>query len=203
MVDDIYPQMPIIETKNYLLRPVRLNDADDMFEYYKQSKVVKYLPMSFHKTVLDTKRFIKSFFIDNYKQGKIGHFAVVDKSNNKVIGNIGLNNVDKNDTEGEIGICINPIYWGHDIATELGREVLKFAFSSTNIKRIIANTYEDNKRTRKSLEHLNLKYYKTYDKKIVKGMKITYVKCDAYRILKSEYTKETESNSLSYYFLYL
>ena len=141
------------------------------------------------KTVLDTKRFIKSFFIDNYKQGKIGHFAVVDKSNNKVIGNIGLNNVDKNDTEGEIGICINPIYWGHDIATELGREVLKFAFSSTNIKRIIANTYEDNKRTRKSLEHLNLKYYKTYDKKIVKGMKITYVKCDAYRILKSEYTK--------------
>ena len=26
----------------------------------------------------------------------------------------------KSDTEGEIGICINPIYWGHDIATELG-----------------------------------------------------------------------------------
>ena len=59
MVDDTYPQMPIIETKNYLLRAVRLNDAEDMFEYYKQSKVVEYLPMSFHKTVLDTKKFIK------------------------------------------------------------------------------------------------------------------------------------------------
>ena len=80
MVDDTYPQMPIIETKNYLLRPARLNDAEDMFEYYKQSKVVEYLPMSSHKTVSDTRRFIKSFFIDNYKQGKIGHFAVVDKS---------------------------------------------------------------------------------------------------------------------------
>lgn len=189
MVDDTYPQMPIIETKNYLLRPARLNDAEDMFEYYKQSKVVEYLPMSSHKTVSDTRRFIKSFFIDNYNQGKIGHFAVVDKSNNKVIGNIGLNNVYKSDTEGEIGICINPIYWGHDIATELGKEVIKFAFTSTNIKIIVANTYENNKRTRKSLKHLNLKYYKTYNKKIVKGMKITYVKCDAYRILKSEYTK--------------
>ena len=175
MVDDTYPQMPIIETKNYLLRPARLNDAEDMFEYYKQSKVVEYLPMSSHKTVSDTRRFIKSFFIDNYNQGKIGHFAVVDKSNNKVIGNIGLN--------------INPIYWGHDIATELGKEVIKFAFTSTNIKRIVANTYENNKRTRKSLKHLNLKYYKTYNKKIVKGMKITYVKCDSYRILKSEYIK--------------
>ena len=189
MVDDTYPQMPIIETKNYLLRPARLNDAEDMFEYYKQSKVVGYLPMSSHKTVSDTRRFIKSFFIDNYNQGKIGHFAVVDKSNNKVIGNIGLNNVYKSDTEGEIGICINPIYWGHDIATELGKEVIKFAFTSTNIKRIVANTYENNKRTRKSLKHLNLKYYKTYNKKIVKGMKITYVKCDSYRILKSEYIK--------------
>lgn len=39
------------------------------------------------------------------------------------------------------------------------------------------------------LKHLNLKYYKTYNKKIVKGMKITYVKCDSYRILKSEYIK--------------
>ena len=189
MVDDTYPQMPIIETKNYLLRPARLNDAEDMFEYYIQSKVVEYLPMSSHKTVSDTRRFIKSFFIENYKQGKIGHFAVVDKSNNKVIGNIGLNNVYKSDTEGEIGICINPIYWGHDIATELGKEVIKFAFTSTNIKRIVANTYENNKRTRKSLKHLNLKYYKTYNKKIVKGMKITYVKCDSYRILKSEYIK--------------
>ncbi len=63
MVDDTYPQMPIIETKNYLLRPARLNDAEDMFEYYKQSKVVEYLPMSSHKTVSDTRRFIKSFFI--------------------------------------------------------------------------------------------------------------------------------------------
>lgn len=62
MVDDTYPQMPIIETKNYLLRPARLNDAEDMFEYYKQSKVVEYLPMSSHKTVSDTRRFIKSFF---------------------------------------------------------------------------------------------------------------------------------------------
>ena len=51
MVDDTYPQMPIIETKNYLLRPARLNDAEDMFEYYKQSKVVEYLPMSSHKKV--------------------------------------------------------------------------------------------------------------------------------------------------------
>ena len=50
----------------------------------------------------------------------------------KVIGNIGLNNVYKSDTEGEIGICINPIYWGHDIATELGKEVQDDIISRTS-----------------------------------------------------------------------
>ncbi len=190
MVKDTYSQMPEIETKNYLLRSVSLNDAYDMFEYYKQLEVVKYLPMNAHKNVSDTKRFIKSFFIDNYKQGKIGHFAVVDKMDNKVIGNVGLNNIDKSDIEGEIGICINPTYWGHDIATELGKEILKFVFNNTNIQTIVANTYEDNKRTRKSLKNLNFRYYKTYDKKIVRGMKITYVKCDSYIIKKSEYMKK-------------
>ena len=165
MIYSTYPQMPIIETEKYILRPARLDDAEDMFEYYKEPKVVKYLPMNPHKNVANTKRFIKSFFIDNYEEGKIGHFAVVDKLNNKVIGNIGLNNIDKDAIEAEIGICINPSYWGNDIATELARELLKFAFTNTNIKRIIANTYEDNKRSRKALENLNIKYYKTYDKK--------------------------------------
>ena len=190
MIDDTYSQMPEIDTKNYLLRSVTLNDAYDMFEYYKQLEVVKYLPMKAHKNVSDTKRFIKSFFIDNYKKGKIGHFAVVDKVNNKVIGNVGLNNIDKNDIEAEIGICINPTYWGHDIATELVKEILKFTFNNTNVQTIIANTYKENKRTRKSLNNLNFIYCKTYDKKIVRGMKITYVKCDLYIIKKSEYMKK-------------
>ena len=182
MFSSTYSQMPVIETKNYTLREVTLDDASDMFEYYKQLEVVKYLPINVHKSISDTRYFIKTFFIDNYKKGKIGHFAVVDRINNKVIGNVGLNNIDKNDTQGEFGICINPTHWGHDIATELGREVLKFIFNNTNVKIIVANTYEDNKRTRKSLNNLNFRYYKTYDKKIVRGIKITYIKCDSYKI---------------------
>lgn len=200
MIDVTYPQMPIIETEKYILRPASLDDAEDMFEYYKNPEVVKYLPMNPHKSIANTKKFIKSFFIDNYNKNKIGHFVVVDKSNNKVIGNIGLNNIDKDDIEAEIGICINPIYWGHNIGTELARELLKFAFTNTNVKRIIANTYEDNKKSRKALENLNIKYYKSYDKKIVKGMKITYVKCDSYKILKSEYLRyvQEEENKINF-----
>ena len=41
-------------------------------------------------------------FIENYKQGNISHYAIVLKDNNKVIGNIGFNNIKPTDKEGEI-----------------------------------------------------------------------------------------------------
>ncbi|MGL5347487.1 MAG: GNAT family N-acetyltransferase [Peptostreptococcaceae bacterium] len=187
MIDSIYNQMRIIDTGKYILRPAQLSDAKDMFEYYSQEKVVKYLPTNPHKTIPQTRRFIQSFFIDNYKKGKVGHSVIVDKKNNKVIGNIGLNNVSTEAKEAEIGICINPEYWGHDIATELTIYSLKYAFEYFNVERLIAATYEDNKRTRKSLENLGFKYIGTYSKKIIKGINISYVRCDKFELLRNYY----------------
>lgn len=187
MNDSRYPQMKIIDTGRYILRPVELNDAYDMYEYYSQESVVRYLPTNPHKTVADTRRFIKRFFISNYKQGKVSHLAIVDKENNKVIGNIGLNNVSIDAKEAEIGICINPRYWGNDIATELTIYSLKYGFEILNVDKLIAETYETNKRTRKSLENLGFKYVSTYNKKIAKGLSSKYVSCDRFELLKTDY----------------
>ena len=74
--------MKILETKNCILRPVTLDDYIDLYEYYKIPEVVKFLPIKRHKSYLDTKRFIKSFFISNYEKGKIGHYAIVSKIDN-------------------------------------------------------------------------------------------------------------------------
>lgn len=187
MIDSKYPQMRIIDTGKYILRPAQLSDAKDMFEYYSQEKVVRYLPTSPHKTIIQTRRFIKTFFIDNYKKGKVGHSVIVDKETNKVIGNIGLNNIFIEAKEAEIGICINPAYWGNDVATELTKYSLKYGFEYFNVEKLIAATYEDNKRTRKSLENLGFRYIGTYNKKIVKGINISYVKCDEFELLRNDY----------------
>ena len=106
----LYPQMEILETANCILRPIRLDDYKDLYEYYSIDKVVKFLPIRKHRSYLDTKKFIKTFFISNYKKGNIGHYAIVFKSNNKVIGNVGFNNISPNDKNGELGICINSKY---------------------------------------------------------------------------------------------
>lgn len=71
----MYPQMEILETQNCILRPITLDDVDDLYEYYSKPDVVKFLPIKVHKTHSDTARFIKSFFISNYERGRIGHYA--------------------------------------------------------------------------------------------------------------------------------
>lgn len=120
----MYPQMEILETQNCILRPITLDDVDDLYEYYSKPDVVKFLPIKVHKTHSDTARFIKSFFINNYERGRVGHYAVLLKKQNKVIGNVGFNNISQNATNGEIGICLNPDFWGNNLAYELTEVLL-------------------------------------------------------------------------------
>lgn len=179
----LYPQMKTIETEEFLLRPARLSDANDMYDYYKEDKVVKYLPFKSHNSVEETRRFINTFFIKNYRDGKIGHLAIASKENGKVIGNIGLNNIRVGDLVGEIGICINPKFWGDNLATKLTVCTLMYGFEYLKMRKLVAITYEDNKYTRKSLQTLGFRYIKTYDKKIRTG----HVKCHVFEIDKEDY----------------
>lgn len=182
-----YPQMKILETKNCILRPVTLKDANDLFEYYKQDIVVKFLPFNKHNTVDDTKRFINLFFLSNYKQGKIGHFAIVYKKDKKVIGNVGFNNISKNANEGEIGICINPRYWGHNLSTELAAEMLRFGFMDLNLDKIIAITFDQNNHSQKPLEILGFNYLGKFYKKINSTRPSKQIICHKYAMFRSHY----------------
>ena len=156
-----YPQMKVIETPKFMLRPATPNDAYDLYEYLSQEKVVKYLPFKPHKNINTTKKFINSFFINNYRMGKIGHCVIYYKPDKRVIGNIGINNISTWSREGEIGICINPKYWGNNFATELTITTLITGFELMNLDKLIAITYSENKYTPKSLETLGFKYIKT------------------------------------------
>lgn len=160
-----YSQMKIIETPRFILRPATLQDVPDIYEYLSQEKVVRYLPFKAHKTISDTKRFVQLFFINNYKQGKIGNYVVYHKNNKKVIGNVGINNVHPGSKEGEMGICINPKYWGNDFSTELTIINLITGFELLNLDKLVAITYSENKYTPNSLNNLGFKYVKTYKPK--------------------------------------
>lgn len=180
-------KMKILETKRCILRPISLEDAPNLFDYYNQDIVVKYLPLKKHRTISDTEKFIRLFFLKNYNEGKIGHYAIVLKKENKVIGNVGFNNISTSSKEGEMGICINPSYWGYDLSTELAKEMLRYGFKDLNLEKITAITFEDNKHSQKPLEKLGFNYVKTFNKNLKSKKTESPIKCHEYEMLKMNY----------------
>ena len=184
----MYPQMEILETIHCILRPITLDDTQDLFEYYSIPAVVKYLPIKVHKSISDTRRFIKSYFINNYLKGKVSHYAVVLKTQNKVIGNVGFNNIYPTDKNGEIGICINPDYWGHNLSFELEQVLVDYAFKKLNLDYVYAITYDDNIYSKSALVQLRFIYESNFKKRI-KNLNNKIVKCNKFVLYKENYTK--------------
>ena len=176
--------MKILETKRCILRPVTLEDSADLFECYKQDIVVKYLPIKKHKSIKDTEDFIKSFFLKNYNYNKISHFVIVYKKDNKVIGNVGFNNISINSKSGEIGICINPTYWGNNLSTELAIELLRYGFEELSLEKIIAIAFEENRYSKKPLEFLGFTFTGAYRKKMHTKQNII---CHKYEMARADY----------------
>ena len=162
ILDSKYTQMKIIETPRFIFRPFEISDAQDVYEYLCQDIVVKYLPFNAHKDINHSKKFIQSYFINNYKKGKIGNYAVYYKKDKKVIGNVGFNNVNPKSKEGELGICINPKYWGNKFSIELLLITMISGFEFSQIDKLVVIIYEENKYSTKCVERLNFKYIKTY-----------------------------------------
>ena len=186
--DSQYPQMKIIETPKFILRPATLKDVNDFYEHFRQEKVVKYLPFKAHKNITQTKTFVRNFFINNYKSGKIGNYAVYYKPDKKVIGNVGINNVSPNAKKAELGICVNPKYWGHNFSTQLAALSVISGFEFTTLDKLVVITYSDNKYTPKCINALKFEYIKTFKPKGNKPLSHVFeLKRSDYLELKKEY----------------
>jgi len=78
------------------------------------------------------------------------HFLICLRSNNRLIGGIGLSG----DGEAELGYWIARDHWGRGYATEAGRAVLALADSSLRLPRIRARRAIDNAASAKVLRKL-------------------------------------------------
>ena len=82
-------QLPVIETKNLILRKIEESDASDMYEYAKLDYVGPMAGWEPHDSINHTKLVIKNF---NRKPqfGGLGVFAITLKATGKMIGTIEL-----------------------------------------------------------------------------------------------------------------
>ena len=95
-------QYPIVETERLLLRPVTLDDAEEMFEYASDRENTRYT-FPTNQSLEETKNNIAQFYLAN----PLGRWGIELKSNGKFIGTIDLHKIDPALKKAAIGYIIN------------------------------------------------------------------------------------------------
>ncbi len=176
-----------IETNRLLLRPWDDFDADELFELAQEPDIGFWCGWEPHKHIRDT-----FFALHNFLEIE-ETYAICLKSNNRIIGSIGLHFkdntdlTDKND-EAELGYWIGKPYWNNGYATESGEAIIKHAFEDLCLSRIWCGYYEGNEQSKRVQEKLGFKYHHRLEDVEVRQLGITrigYFSC----ISKDEYNK--------------
>lgn len=135
----------IIETERLILRQWNMNEIADMVEGLNNINVTKWLAgVPYPYTEKDAEEFVKKT-IDN----NLYNFAIVLKSENKVIGGTQLTNISlANGTAGG-GIWINENYQGYGYGSESFGARIKYAFEELGLRRLENGYFKENEKSHK------------------------------------------------------
>ena len=153
----IFSRMPVLETERLILRPLRVDDTNDMFEYASDPEVTRYLLWDAHTTPMHTRNYLE-YLGGRYRLGMHHEWAVVLKETHRMIGTCGFVTVDLQHRRAEIGYVINPRYRGRGIAVEAVNEVLKFGFGPLSLHRIEARYMVGNEASRRVMEKSGMRF---------------------------------------------
>jgi len=135
----------IIETDRLILRQWNMNDIADMVEGLNNINVTKWLAGApYPYTEKDAEDFVKKT-IDN----NLYNFAIVLKSENKVIGGTQLTNISLANGIAGGGIWINENYQGYGYGTEAFGARIKYAFEVLGLRRLENGYFKENEKSHK------------------------------------------------------
>ena len=143
-----------LETKRLILRPWRMDDAEDLYAYASNTKVGPMAGWKPHDNIEESKRILEMFVDD----GDV--WAIEWKENHKVIGSIGLHQSKKADIEydRELGYVLSEAYWGQGIISEAAERIKQFAFEDLKISRLLVAHFDFNHQSKRVIEKLGFSY---------------------------------------------
>lgn len=183
----LFRSLPEIATPRLLLRKFRRGDAAAVFAYASDPEVARYTIWDHHRSIKTTRRFV-DLVLKAYRQGQPAPWAIVLRSNDKLIGAIGLRNWAVDHSRAEVGYVLARDYWGQGYVSEALHAVLEFGFSRMSLNRIEAKCVPENLGSIRVLEKAGMQCEGLLrDYEFVKG---AYQDLNIYSILKREFRKQ-------------
>lgn len=150
----------VLETERLVLRPLSLNDVDDLLEYHSRPEIVQYIPWPERTRDQVIEVIEKTLAAGNTGLVNDGDYLLFGwelKETGKVIGqsNIKLNSL--NDGNGEIGWVAHQDFQRQGYAFEATQALLKYAFKNFPLRRIVADIDTRNPASARLAEKLGMR----------------------------------------------
>lgn len=132
------------------------NGLEDMHAYSIKPEFYRYLEYKPFNTLKETSRYLRKLIA--ISNSPTGHYWFIKLQNeNKIIGTIGLVNINEKRLSADIGHGVSPSYSGKGYIFEAYSLVLNYFFGILKFQRINATTASDNHPTRVVLETAGFK----------------------------------------------
>lgn len=181
---DIY--FPII-TNRLIIRPIRLDDSDLIFNY-RSDRLVNQYQGWIPKSIDDMRDFITN---------KVSHvinshdtwfqLVIIEKDNDIIIGDIGIHFLSTDNFQVEIGCTLDKKHHNKGYATEALALTIDFLFNRLNKRRIVASIDPRNDKSIRLVERLGFRKEAYFKESIL--INNEWVDDLVYAILKDEWNK--------------
>ena len=173
--------LPSIELQGerVLLRPVELRDAEDMFAFVADPKVVHFLPWQPARDIRGVQAFLEQQR-GRRSSGESLAFAVIWKETGKVIGSTDIMQLLARDKHVELGYILAQECWGKGIMTEAAALSRDYVFQELRRTRLVAFADQENIGSRRVLEKIGMQEMGT-EWRTVKELTRLYVRYELTR----------------------
>lgn len=172
-------------TERLIIRPWKVTDLEDFYEYGSDPKVGPNAGWPTHTDIETSRKILESFV----KREDVS--AIVLKDKGKVIGGVGLHQIAPDrpyakELQREIGYVVNSAYWGNGYATEVVKALLQYGFEELKLKSIWCAHFDWNERSRHVIKKCGFHYIYTKEETLPM-LAYKVVTTHYYRLSKEEY----------------
>jgi len=143
MLNINFKPFPILESDRLILRAVKPEDAQAVFEMRSDPRVMQYIDRPLATSIEDGQKKIKAIQ-EMVAEGSAVNWAITLKGNPKSIGNIGFWRFAPENFRIEIGYMLHPDHFRKGIMSEAMQMTLKYAFEVMNTNSIEARISPSN-----------------------------------------------------------
>ena len=164
-------KFPDLNGKRINLVKIDKNILSDLHEYSTNPLVYQYLEFPAFTDINETEDYLNKL-IKRSEGENAQYWSINSIKHKKVIGTVGVLNINWKRMNGEIGFGLSPDHWGNGYANEAIKILLNFLFHNLNFYKISATTRSDHAQSINVLKKMGMTregilrdYYLSHDRK--------------------------------------